>query len=246
MTYPLGKFHSVVVACDCIGLYAALFAELHESLYPFSVLYTAYRRSAHLETAVVSLDSLESLRKQFEVFLHIGIFPETRQIRLVPDLYVPVEDLLTVTPTEMFKQSDDHICPHLVILRGSCVALPVENGLSAAGKLFGHETQFQIRTYAQFKELVEYAVDVGVVVLDLGHTVLLIFLINSHIVREQTVSSDVLEAYLLLYHFKLRKIFLSQRKTQPACAYAVIHIVIKIKSFVVIHYYFFHKDDLLI
>ena len=127
----------------------------------------------------------------------------------------------------MLKKRYDHVCPHTVILRRSCISLPIENCLSASCKLIRHEAQLKIRTDIQLDESVEYSVKISIVILYLDLAFLFIFMIDCHIICKKSVPSDVLESYFILYKLKLLKVFFRKSKSETACSDAEIHIVVK-------------------
>ena len=117
------------------------FAKIKKSLYPLCIFDAADCRSANLKARVVGLDRSEGLFKKFKIFLHICLIPKARKIRLIPDFYRPRSHFFTVSVLKVFQKSNYHICPLFIILRGSCVALPVKDGLGAACKRFRHKAK---------------------------------------------------------------------------------------------------------
>lgn len=139
----------------------------------------------------------------------------------------------------MLKECNYHICPKLVILRRSCISLPVEYCLCSACHLIRHEAKFKIRTDIKFDILIENSVKIGVVVLYLLNSVFLIFMINSHIITEESMSSDIFEADLILDKFKLTQIFFCECQSETSRSYTIINIVVERNAVIHINFDFF-------
>ena len=157
------------------------------------------------------------------------MFPEHFEVGLVPDLDRPGHNVVRAVAVHQVAQRGLHQrAPGFVVRRGRDVAGPVEHGLRAAGELFGHEAELQERPQAQPPVGVHDAVQIGEVVFGMfGAGFVLVFLVDGHIVMEQAMAADVLEADLLLDQRELVLIFFLQSQAHAAGADAEIHAVVE-------------------
>ena len=182
VTDSLWELNCIVMSGYHIRLEIVLLAEGKEFFDPLCIIYAADSRTAHLESAVISLNSKIAFLKELEVLIHICLVPESRKIRLIPYFDRPFKNFFTITAAKVLKKSHNHICPHLVILWRSCITLPVEDCLSTARQLIWHKAQLQIRTYLQIYKSVEYSVKISVVILNLDLALFLILMVDSHVI----------------------------------------------------------------
>ena len=112
--------------------------------------------------------------------------------------------------------------------RRSRVALPIENGLGAAGHLLRHEAQLDEGLEAQSPIIIHNPVKIGEVVpLMLCALSVRPGLVDGHVIAEEAVAADVLEMAQRLGHGKLVVVFLLHRQTHAACTDAVSSVVVE-------------------
>ena len=165
------------------------------------------------------------------ILLFIRIFPETRQVRLVPHFTRPSGHFVfPVALRQMCKRRLNHRRPLCVVLRRRNVALPIEDGLRAARHFFRHEAQFKERLQALCAVIIHHAVKVGeIVALAPISFRILIRLVNRHIVAEQPVTADVRERAFRLRHRQLLLILLLQCQPHATCADAERGVVVELR-----------------
>ena len=170
------------------------------------------------------------------------MFPESRQVRLIPYLNGPGHHFFpAVSLTQMFQQGLHHIIPALIGGRRRGIALPVKYGLAAAGQFSRHESQFQEGLESQPAVAVHHPVQICIIVL---RTAVLPLLIDGHVIAEQTMSPDMAETDILLHQLKLLLILLVQRQPHPSGADAIIHLIGKSRFRVTIQNYPFLRHTI--
>ena len=191
----------------------------------------ADRRAADAHVRQHVLDCLRRHRIQVMILLFIRIFPETRQIRLVPHFTRPSGHfVLPVTLRQMCKRRLNHRRPLCVVLRRRNVALPIEDGLRAARHFFRHEAQFKERLQALRAVIIHHAVKVGEIVALVPISFrILIRLVNRHVVAEQPVTADVRERAFCLRHCQLLLILLLERQPHASRADAERGVVVELR-----------------
>ena len=227
MPHSLGRLCGIMMSRDKIRRQLVVVAVLQERPDPYFVAASAHRRSAYPKTLIHFLHGQEGPVKQLKVFLHIRMFPESRQIRFVPYLDGPCHHFLpSITSAQMDQQCFYHLSPRFIRGRGCGISLPIEDRLLSAGHLLRHESQLQKRLDSQLQIAVHNSVQIGIIVL--CRTVVA-YLINGHIVTEQTMTSDVLKADLLLYQLQLFNIFFLQRQPHPAGSHTIVHLIVEFR-----------------
>ena len=239
MSNSVRELNCIVVSCYTVRCYLILSAEFKEALNPLCILNSADSRSADLEALIISLDRIECLLEELAVFSHISLIPETRKIRLIPYLDRPLENLITVTSAEMLQECNYHICPKLVVLWRSCISLPVKYCLCSACHLIRHESELEIRTDIKLDILIENSVEISVVILYLLNSVFFIFMINSYIITEKSMTSDIFEAYLILNKLKLTQILFCECQSETSRSYTIVNIVVERNAVSHINFDFF-------
>ena len=191
----------------------------------------ADRRAADAHVRQHFLNCLRRHRIQVMILLFIRIFPETRQVRLVPHLARPSGHFVfPVALRQMCKRRLNHRRPLCVVLRRRNVALPIEDGLRAARHLFRHESQFKERLQTLRAVIIHHAIKVGeIVALAPISFRILIRLVNRHIVAEQPVTADVRERAFRLCHRQLLLILLLERQPHASRADAERGVVVELR-----------------
>ena len=190
MPHILRQLRCVMVPGDKIQGDLPLPAELQKFADPQCILHTADCRPAYPETRIHFLDSPESLLKQSEIFIHVGILPESRQIRLIPDFHRPGHHFVfSITFHKVTQRSRCHITPGGITCRRRGIPLPIEYGLIAGCHFIRHKSQLQERLQAAFPITVHHKIKIGKIILRLLRAVLrFIFLIDGHIVRKKAMA----------------------------------------------------------
>ncbi len=229
-------FDRVVMPGHKIHRDAVLPAVLHESADPDLIRAAADCGTAHAEPAVHRLDRVKRLVEEPEVLLHVRILPESAQIRLIPHLDRPCQNLLrTITAHQVAQQTLHHLTPHPIIARRGRISLPVKDRLCAARKLLRHEAQLQKRPQPHTPVKIHHPVQICIIILYLPDAVLLIFMIYRHIITEQAMSPDMLKSDLRLHQFQLLLVLLCQGKPHAPCADAEIHMILKKRFRIPVH-----------
>ena len=189
----------------------------------------ADRRAAHAHLGHGFLHCLDGGLVQLMVGRLVRVLPETGQIGLVPHFAGPGGDLLLAVAIRQVAQGGfHHVGPLLVVGRRSRVALPIEDGLGAAGHLLRHEAQLDEGLEAQSPVIIHDPVKIGEVVpLMLCALSVRPGLVDGHVIAEEAVAADVLEMAQLLGHGKLVVVFLLHRQTHAACTDAVSSVVVE-------------------
>ena len=118
------------------------------------------------------------------------------EVGLVPDFEVPVVDFVgAVAGLEVGNEGFDEGVPLGHVFGRGDVALPPEDGLRAAGEGGGHEGEFDEGTDVAGEESVVEGVDVLEVV---DGVAVVVFGVDAHVVVEDAVEADVVEADLAL------------------------------------------------
>ena len=98
MSDVLGKLCSIVMSGDKIHRNGIVMTILHKGFYPNLITASANRRTTYAEAAVHRLHGTKGIVEQSEILLHIRMFPEAWQIRLIPDLNGPGHHLIPAVP----------------------------------------------------------------------------------------------------------------------------------------------------
>ena len=127
-----GEFGRIMMTRNIVNVKTALLYKIHKSRDPDFIAASAYRGTADLEAGIKCLYRLKCHFKELKIFLHVRVFPEDPEIGFIPYFYRPGEDLFLAVSVDKVAQGRGHkIRPELIILRGSDVALPVEDRLFA-------------------------------------------------------------------------------------------------------------------
>src|SRR5262249_48724862 len=134
---------------------------------------------------------------QFEI-LSLIAGPEDAEVRFIPNFKVPLSHFFfTVTCGPVLHQGLNHLPPLIVVLRRRDVALPPEDSLVSTGQGGRHETKLHKRSHANLENCVIKRIHVVKVI---DSSTLFVFAINCHLVLQQAVESDVLEAALAMHN----------------------------------------------
>ena len=174
-----------------VGLKLFLKTEIKETSDPEFIPDTAYCGSADLKALADFFNCLIGNFEKLEIFLHVGIFPETGKVRLIPYFDGPIVNLLAVSFDAVCEHSGNHVSPLFVILGRCGISSPVENSLLAACHLFRHETKLKERCDANALVHIKDSVEICVIVLYSPYSVEIEALEYSHVVSEKTMASDV-------------------------------------------------------
>ena len=218
--------------------------------YPQFVLDAADGRPAHPETHIQRFYGIKCPVEQLKIFFHIGIFPETWQIRFIPHFDRPGQHFfLTVTLHKMPECGADQIAPCLIVFRRRHISFPVKDRLLSGRHFIRHKSQFQKWFQAAFPIAVHHHIQISKIIFRSFYTGrILIFLIDRHIVRKKSVAADMAKADLVLHHPKLILIRLLQRKSHSSRSNAEINVIMKQYFFPVIdlvNSVFFHIGSFL-
>jgi hypothetical protein len=158
-------------------------------------------RPTHAAGGALRFDGLRRDLVQGQIIVDGARKEEIAQIGFIPDLEVPVLDLIfAVARLHVRGEGADQRGPLRGVLRRSDIALPPEDGLRSAGELGWHEGELDEWTDMQREQGIVERVDVLEVVL---RVTVCILRVHAHVIVQNAVHADVLEADLTLHGCQL-------------------------------------------
>ena len=227
MACSLRHLCRIMMTCHKIQGQLLFPAEFQKTADPFFILHTADGRTAHPESGIHFFHSFQSTFKEHKILFHIRILPETGQIRLIPDFQGPCHHFICAVALHQMPQHSLHQFTPAVITPGRRhMSLPVKNCLISGSQLFRHKSQFQKRFQSHRPIAVHHQIQIGKAVLYMHFTLFIcIFPVDPHIIRKQSVTSDVGKPYLLLHQSQLLHVLLLQSQPHSSGSDAIIHAV---------------------
>ena len=150
-------------------------------------------RAAHAQRRRNRLDVAGGVVVKLEVgWLLRRAAPEV-EVGFVPDFEIPLRNFInTVALHEVLGELRDQVVPLRIILRRRDVGVvPERLQVRSRSQLVGHEAELNKRLHAQSEQAIVNLIDVGEVV---DGPALLVLIVHTHIVIENAVEADVLEA----------------------------------------------------
>ena len=205
------------------------FAEFQKFSQPTNIINTANGGTTDFESVIQFFYCFKCFLEKFEILFHIGALPKSRKVWLVPNFNGPGQHFcFPIAFHQMLQGSLYQSLPICIFGRGRNISFPIEYGLISGSHLRGHKTQFQKRLNGLFFIVIHYHIQIGEIVLHLHIALrILVFLIDSHIIRKKAMPPDMFKPYFCLVHCKLLLISLLQCQSHTTCTYTEIHLIVE-------------------